>query len=175
MNQVPYRHLHKIYLTLDIKRADGRDVREFASKLNIPVPEFERLQREAEIQRTTTTSVILAQQVPSSWTVGDFVKIMTEMERADIIELINEWEWERDRFYRLCILQGVSIDVSTDISVECRSTYRPQYVSWELVEISAEWRFPVGEYQSTDWLTVGRDSIGSDCQQCIGESSVEYW
>lgn len=92
MNQVPFRLLHKIYLTLDIKRADGRDVREFASKLNIPVPEFERLQREAEIQRTTTTSVILAQQVPSSWTVGDFVKIMTEMERADIIELINEWE-----------------------------------------------------------------------------------
>lgn len=92
MNQVSFRLLHKIYLTLDIKRADGRDVREFASKLNIPVPEFERLQREAEIQRTTTTSVILAQQVPSSWTVGDFVKIMTEMERADIIELINEWE-----------------------------------------------------------------------------------
>lgn len=92
MNQVPYRHLHKIYLTLDIKRADGRDVREFASKLNIPVPEFERLQREAEIQKSPTTSVILAQQVPSSWTVGDFVNIMKEMERKDIIDLINEWE-----------------------------------------------------------------------------------
>ena len=92
MNQVSFRLLHKIYLTLDIKRADGRDVREFASKLNIPVPEFERLQQAAEIQRTTTTSVILSQWVPSSWTVGDFVKIMKEMERQDIIDLINEWE-----------------------------------------------------------------------------------
>jgi len=93
MNQVPFRHLHKICLTLDIKReADGRDVREFASKLNIPVPEFKRLQQAAEIQRTTTSSVILAQWVPSSWTVGDFVKIMNEMEREDIIDLINEWE-----------------------------------------------------------------------------------
>ena len=93
MNQVPFCHLHKICLTLDIKRgADGRDVREFACKLNIPFPEFERLQQAAEIQRTTTTSVILAQWVPSSWTVGDFVKIMKEMEREDIIDLINEWE-----------------------------------------------------------------------------------
>ena len=93
MNQVPFCHLHKICLTLDIKRGtDGRDVREFASKLKIPVPEFERLQQAAEIQRTTTTSVILAQWVPSSWTVGDFVKIMKEMERQDIIDLINEWE-----------------------------------------------------------------------------------
>ena len=171
MNQVPYRHLHKIYLTLDIKRADGRDVREFASKLKIPIPEFERLQREAEIQKSPTTSVILAQQVPSSWTVGDFVNIMKEMERKDIIDLINEWEWERDRFYRSCTyltwgvnwcinryLGRMSINISATMSVE----------------ISAEWLFPVGEYRAVDQLTVGRDRISSDCQQCISKSSVKY-
>lgn len=42
-----------------------------------------------------------------------------------------------------------------------------RYVSRELVEISAQWRFPVSEYGSTDRPTVSRVSIGS--------VSAMYW
>ena len=90
MNQVPFCLLHKICLTLDIIRADGKDVREFASKLNISIPEFECLQQAAKVESRTTTSVILA-WIPS-WTVADFVSIMKDMEREDIIDLINGWK-----------------------------------------------------------------------------------
>ena len=90
MNQVPFCLLHKIFLTLDIIRADGKDVREFASKLNISITEFECLQQAAKVESRTTTSVILA-RIPS-WTVADFVSIMKDMEREDIIDLINEWK-----------------------------------------------------------------------------------
>lgn len=91
MNQVPFCLLHNICLTLDIIReADGKDVREFASRLNISVPEFERLQQAAKVESRTTTSVILA-RIPS-WTVADFVSIMKDMEREDIIDLISGWK-----------------------------------------------------------------------------------
>ena len=88
MNQVPFCLLHKICLTLDIIReGDGKDVREFASRLNISGPEFGCLQQAAKLESRTTTSVILA-RIPS-WTVADFVSIMKEMEREDIIDLIT--------------------------------------------------------------------------------------
>ena len=87
MQEVPFRLYHKVCLELDILRFDGKDVREFASKQGITVPECARLQQAAKIHNTPTTFIIL-QQTPGI-TVGDFVNIMKEMGRQDIADLIN--------------------------------------------------------------------------------------
>ena len=87
MQEVPFHLYHKVCLELDIRRFDGKDVREFASKLGITVPDCARLQQAAKIHNTTTAFIIL-QQTPGI-TVGDFVNIMKEMGRQDIADLIN--------------------------------------------------------------------------------------
>ena len=86
MQEVPFNLSRRVCLALDICRFD---VREFASILNITVPEFVRLEQVAKIQKTTTTSVIL-QRTPGI-TVGDLVNILKQMGRQDIVDLINEW------------------------------------------------------------------------------------
>lgn len=87
MQEVPFHLYHNVCLELDIPRFDGKDVREFASKRGITVPECARLQQAAKLHNTTTTSIIL-RQTPGI-TVGDFVNIMKEMGRQDIGDLIN--------------------------------------------------------------------------------------
>lgn len=89
MQEVPFRLYQDVCLDLDIIRADGKDVREFASKQDISASECARLQQVAKIQDTTTTSVILGKNY--GITVEDFVSIMKEMGRQDIVNLINEW------------------------------------------------------------------------------------
>ena len=89
MQEVPFNLSRRVCLALDIYRFDGKDVREFASIQNIPVSEFARLEQVANIQKTTTTSVIL-QRTPGI-TVGDLVNILKQMGRQDIVDLINEW------------------------------------------------------------------------------------
>lgn len=89
MQEVPFNLSRRVCLALDIYRFDGKDVREFARIQNIPFSEFARLERIANIQRTTTTSVIL-QRTPGI-TVGDLVNILKQMGRQDIVDLINEW------------------------------------------------------------------------------------
>ena len=92
MQEAPFCLQHNVCLQLDIPRSDGKDVRLFAEKLGIKTKEFERLQQSAvSIQKTTTSSVILKERFPSG-TVGDFVDMMSVMERDDIINLINEWQ-----------------------------------------------------------------------------------
>jgi len=71
------------------------------------------------------------------------------------------------------------VDFTDHVSYRgCQLMYQPtyrstvdqhigRYVSQELVEISAQWRFPVSEYGSTDQPTVSRVSIGS--------VSAMYW
>ena len=95
MQEAPFCLQHNVCLQLDIPRSDGKDVRLFAEKLGIKTREFERLQQSAAIQKTATTSVILKERFLAkkpSGTVGDFVDIMSVMERNDIINLINEWQ-----------------------------------------------------------------------------------
>lgn len=95
MLEVPFMLLHKICLTLDIKRVDGNDIRQFADKLDISVEEFDRLEQMAKVKQVTTSEVILKEvfvDKHSSGTVGDFIRIMEDMGRDDIISLINAWE-----------------------------------------------------------------------------------
>lgn len=89
MQEVPFHLYHNVCLELDILRVDGKDVREFASKQGITVPECARLQQAAKVQNTTTTSIILL-QTPGI-TVREFVNIVKEMGRQDIADLINQW------------------------------------------------------------------------------------
>ena len=91
MQEMPFCLHHNVCLQLDIQRSDGKDVRLFAEKLGIKPREFERLQQSAMfIQKTTTASVILKERF--SGTVGDFVDVMSVMERDDIINLINDFQ-----------------------------------------------------------------------------------
>ena len=96
MQEAPFPLHQDICLELDIPRNDGKDVRLFAEKLGIKTREFGRLQQSAvSIQKTTITSVILKEKFSLKkppGTVGDFVDIMSDMERGDIIDLINEWQ-----------------------------------------------------------------------------------
>ena len=95
MLEVPFMLLHKICLTLDIKRVDGNDIRQFADKLDISVEEFDRLEQMAKVKQVTTSEVILKEvfvDKHSRGTVGDFIRIMEDMGRDDIISLINAWE-----------------------------------------------------------------------------------
>lgn len=91
--EMPFSLLYKICLTLDIKAADGNDVRMLAEKLGISVSNLALLKQAAITQHpddsfcNSTTSVVLAKK--SSLTVGDFVNIMEVIERDDVIRLIN--------------------------------------------------------------------------------------
>lgn len=92
--EIPFSLLYKICLTLDIKAADGNDVRMLAEKLGISVSNLALLKQAAITQHpdnsficNSTTYVVLAKKSPL--TVGDFVNIMEVIERDDIISLIN--------------------------------------------------------------------------------------
>lgn len=89
MKEVPFLLCHNIGLSLDIPRTDGQDVREFADKLGVTPEAFGRLQQAATIQKTTTTSVVIKEKFCG--TVGDFIAIMKELGRDDIITLIDNW------------------------------------------------------------------------------------
>ena len=89
MQEVPFKLSRRVCLELDFHRFDGKDVREFARKQNITVSECAHLEQVANIHKTSTTSVIL-QRTPDI-TVGDFVNILEQMGRQDIVYLINEW------------------------------------------------------------------------------------
>lgn len=95
MKEVPFRLLYNICLTLDVNRGDGKDVRELAENLGITTEEFERFQQAASIQKTTTTSVVIEARFLTkkpSGTVGDFVDIMKDIGRDDIICFINNYK-----------------------------------------------------------------------------------
>ena len=88
--QVPIPLLHNICLSLDIKRADGKNAGLLAHKLGVSVFDFGLLQQAAQNNSTSTTFNLLSEKFYGS-TVGKFVEIMKEMERDDVISLINEW------------------------------------------------------------------------------------
>ena len=94
---MPFPLLRKICITLDIQRVDGNDVGMLAYKLGISVPgELAFLKQAASTQppennyfSNSTSYVVLSTK--SSLAVRDFVRIMEEIERDDIIHLINNW------------------------------------------------------------------------------------
>lgn len=90
MLDVPIPLFNEICLLLDVKRIDGRDVSLLAHKLGFSISDFALLQQAAQIRATTTTYSLLTENF--NGTVGDFVDIMKNMGRDDIIRLIiNEW------------------------------------------------------------------------------------
>lgn len=92
---MPFPLLLKICITLDIQRVDGNDVRMLAYKLGISVPgELALLKQAASTQSpdnnffsNSTSYVVLSTK--SSLAVRGFVSVMEEIERDDIIHLIN--------------------------------------------------------------------------------------
>ena len=95
MLEVPFQLLHKIYLMLDIKRSDGNDIRQFANILDITVKEFDCLEQMAKVKQVTSSEVILKEvfvEKHPPGTVGDFISIMENMKRDDIVSLINAWK-----------------------------------------------------------------------------------
>ena len=97
-SQIPFPLLHKICYHLDIKRLDGKDVRMLADKLGCMVPrDFEAIEHAANINKDTTTYVVLREgfltKKPDA-TVEDFVMMMKNIGRDDIIDLINDYEGE---------------------------------------------------------------------------------
>ena len=95
MLKVPFLLLHNIYFTLDRKRSDGNDIRQFADKLGITVMEFDRLEQMAKCREVTSSELILKEvfvdKHPTD-TVGAFIRILEDMQRDDIISLINTWK-----------------------------------------------------------------------------------
>ncbi len=91
--EMPFSLLFKICVILDIPRADGNDVRVLAERLGISVGDLAFLKQAAITQNSdttccnSTTYVVLSKK--SLLTVGDFVNIMNDIERDDIISLIN--------------------------------------------------------------------------------------
>jgi len=91
--KVPFRLLFKLCLSLDIKRTDGKDVRLLAHELGLTVTDFDLLQQAA--QNVSSTYILLRERFSvkkPSGTVGDFVDVMKQIGRDDIISLINEWD-----------------------------------------------------------------------------------
>lgn len=91
---MPYPLLYKVCFTLDIQRADGNDVRMLAYKLGISLPDLAVLKQAAITQHpdnnnliNSITYVVLTKNC--SLAVEGFVDIMEEIERDDIICLIN--------------------------------------------------------------------------------------
>ena len=95
LQEVPVHLQLNICLTLDIMRVEGNDVRAFSEKLGITTKEFECFQQAAIIKKTTTTSVVIEARFlvkKPSGTVGDFVDMMKDIGRDDIIHLINSYK-----------------------------------------------------------------------------------
>lgn len=95
--EMPFPLLYKVCLTLDIQRVDGNDVRMLAYKLGISVPGDLAFLKQAAITQppdnnyfnNSTSYVVLSKK--SLLEVRGFVDIMEEIERDDIIQLINNW------------------------------------------------------------------------------------
>ena len=94
--EMPFQLLYDICVSLDISRADGNDNRLLAYKLGLTVREFEHLKQAASTQNPgdPITYVVLKERFYSTkpaGTVGDFVDIMKEIGREDIVSDINDW------------------------------------------------------------------------------------
>ena len=94
--QMPFQLLYNICLSLDIPRRDGKDKRLLAEKLGLTIPQFEVLQQATKTQNVLdpVSYVLLRERfsaVKPKGTVGDFVDILKEMERDDMVSEINEW------------------------------------------------------------------------------------
>ncbi|KAL9971992.1 hypothetical protein ACROYT_G018223 [Oculina patagonica] len=93
--EMPFSLLYKICLRIafDIPRADGNDVRVLAERLGTSVGDLALLKQAAITQNpdnahcNSITYAVLAKK--SSLTVGDFVNIMEDIERDNIVSLIN--------------------------------------------------------------------------------------
>ncbi|KAJ7339473.1 hypothetical protein OS493_005871 [Desmophyllum pertusum] len=88
--EMPFPVLYKICLSLDIWRADGNDVRMLAHKLGVSVSEFALLKQAVINTQNPNNSISHAvlDKKPSG-TVGDFVDIMKDIGRDDIVSVIN--------------------------------------------------------------------------------------
>ena len=73
-----------------------------------------------------------------------------------------------------CIFWGVSIDVSTDISIDCRSTYRSPCRS-RVDRVSAECRSRVGRVSVESLSSLDRFVGDTRPLQSIGRYSVDSW
>ena len=87
--EVPIPLLHKICLSLDCKRVDGKDAGSLAHQLGLSVSDFRLSQQAAQNKSTSTTYILLSENFHG--TVAEFVQIMKDIERDDIISLIDEW------------------------------------------------------------------------------------
>ena len=97
-SQIPFPLLHKICHHLDTKRLDGKDVRKLADKLGFMVPrDFDAIEQAAIRNKDSTTYVVLKEgfltKKPDA-TVEDFVEMMKDIGRDDIIDLINDCKGE---------------------------------------------------------------------------------
>ena len=96
-SQIPFPLQHKICYHLDIKRLDGKDVRMLADKLGMTPREFEAIEHAANRSKDSTTCVVLREgfltKKPDA-TVEDFVMMMKDIGREDIIDLINGYKGE---------------------------------------------------------------------------------
>lgn len=92
--EMPFKLLHDICLSLDIPRTDGKDVRMLADKLGIIGLNFDRLKQAAITDNSNNpiSYVLLKESFDAvNGTVGDFVDIMNELGRRDIVDDINDW------------------------------------------------------------------------------------
>lgn len=92
--EMPFKLLHDICLSLDIPRTDGKDVRLLADKLGIIGLNFDRLKQAAITDNSNNpiSYVLLKESFDAvNGTVGDFVDIMNEIGRRDIVDEINDW------------------------------------------------------------------------------------
>ena len=97
-SDVPFPLLNKICCHLDIKRTDGKDVRMLADKLGCTVPrDFEAIEHAAIRNKDSTTYVVLREGFVTKKpyaTVEDFVEMMKDIERNDVIDLIDDYKGE---------------------------------------------------------------------------------
>ena len=93
--KMPFSLLNKICVTLDIPTAEGNDVRMLAEKLGISVSDLAFLKQAAKTKGPDNVCcnclsyVVLTKK--GFLTVGDFINIMNNIERDDIVSLINNW------------------------------------------------------------------------------------
>lgn len=89
-----FQLLNHICLSLDILRTDGKDIRMLAEKLGLTILDFERFQQAVTTQKVagSVTYVLLRERFFAAnpeGTVEDFVDILKEMGREDIVNEIN--------------------------------------------------------------------------------------
>ena len=90
--EVPCRLLREIYLSLDVKRTDGKDFGLFAENLGLTHREYELVCQDAQNNRESPTYLLLKEKFNYLGSVRKFIEIMKSMDREDIIRHINEWQ-----------------------------------------------------------------------------------